>query len=64
VLFHNRGDGTFEPVDVGSPIRDGADNRLGARWVDYDNDGFLDLFMTCGTSWRNHHVSAVEPPLP
>ncbi|MCZ7641059.1 MAG: FG-GAP-like repeat-containing protein [Verrucomicrobia bacterium] len=50
VLFHNRGDGTFEPVDVGSPIRDGTDNRLGARWVDYDNDGFLDLFLTCGTS--------------
>jgi hypothetical protein len=50
VLFHNRGDGTFEVVDVGSPIRDGADLRIGARWVDYDNDGFLDLFMTCGTT--------------
>lgn len=48
-LFRNRGDGTFESVDVGSPIRDG-DLRLGVRWVDYDNDGFLDLFMTCGTS--------------
>jgi len=49
VLFRNRGDGTFEPVDVGSPIRDG-DQRLGVRWVDCDNDGFLDLFMTCGTA--------------
>lgn len=49
VLFHNRRDGTFESVDVGSPISDG-DQRWGVRWVDYDNDGFLDLFMTCGTS--------------
>jgi hypothetical protein len=48
VLFHNRGDGTFEPVDVGSPIRDGHEERTGATWVDYDNDGFLDLFMSCG----------------
>ena len=49
VLFRNRADGTFESQDVGSPIRDGGDSRAGVRWVDYDNDGFLDLFMTCGT---------------
>jgi hypothetical protein len=48
-LFRNRGDGTFESMDVGSPIRDGGDSRSGVRWVDYDNDGFLDLFLTCGT---------------
>jgi hypothetical protein len=50
VLFHNRGDGTFEAIDVGSPIRDGQDLRVTARWVDVDNDGFLDLFMACGTA--------------
>jgi hypothetical protein len=49
VLFRNRADGTFESRDVGSPIRDGGDSRAGVRWIDYDNDGFLDLFMTCGT---------------
>jgi len=49
VLFRNRGDGTFESLNVGSLIRDGRDSRAGVRWVDYDNDGFLDLLMTCGT---------------
>ena len=47
LLFHNRGDGTFEPVDVGSPIRDGRIHAV-VTWADYDNDGFLDLFVGCG----------------
>jgi len=46
-VYHNNGDGTFTSVDVGSPNRDG-DHRDGCPWVDYDNDGFLDLFITCG----------------
>jgi hypothetical protein len=56
VLFHNRGDGTFEQVDVGSPIRDG-DSRIDVRFVDYDNDGFLDLLMICGSDFlRLNHM--------
>jgi len=56
VLFHNRGDGTFEQVDVGSPIRDG-DVRYDVRFVDYDNDGFLDLLMICGSDYpRLNHL--------
>jgi hypothetical protein len=47
VLYHNNGDGTFTSVDVGSPLRDGV-NRSGVAWADYDNDGFLDLIITCG----------------
>src|SRR6185503_13892814 len=46
-LFHNNGDGTFTSVDVGSPIQDGFDDAYGG-WVDYDNDGFLDLFISNG----------------
>ncbi len=42
----NRGDGTFDRVDVGSPLTEGSRNS--ALWVDYNNDGFLDLFLTCG----------------
>ncbi len=47
LLFRNNGDGTFTSVDVGSPLREGV-NRECARFVDYDNDGFLDLFAACG----------------
>jgi hypothetical protein len=56
ILFHNRGDGTFEAVDVGSPIHDGAIHAV-VSWADYDNDGFLDLFLGCGDVGaleRNH----------
>ncbi|HEY5913204.1 MAG TPA: CRTAC1 family protein [Verrucomicrobiae bacterium] len=47
VLFRNNGDGTFSSVEVGSPLTDG-DQRLGTVWEDYNNDGFLDLFIACG----------------
>jgi enediyne biosynthesis protein E4 len=64
LLYRNRGDGTFEKLDVGSPIRDG-DLRATVAWVDYDNDGFLDLFITCGNGtalpnhlYRNNSLSA------
>jgi hypothetical protein len=46
-LFHNNGDGTFTSVDAGSLIQDGFDDAYGG-WVDYDNDGFLDLFISNG----------------
>jgi hypothetical protein len=47
-LFHNNGDGTFAQVLVGDPVTDGGPgiSDKGCSWVDYDNDGFLDLFVT------------------
>jgi hypothetical protein len=43
-LFHNRGDGTFEDVTARAGI--GADNSTTvASWADYNNDGFLDLYV-------------------
>ncbi|MHB1310014.1 MAG: CRTAC1 family protein [Limisphaerales bacterium] len=47
LMFLNSGDGTFAPVDVGSPLREGVSDQC-ASWVDYDNNGFLDLFVPCG----------------
>jgi enediyne biosynthesis protein E4 len=47
LMFLNNGDGTFTSVDIGSPLREGVNDEC-AVWVDYDNDGFLDLFVACG----------------
>jgi hypothetical protein len=60
VLYRNGGDGTFAPVDVGSPMRDGCHDEC-TMWVDYDRDGFVDLFVASGEGppspnllYRNH----------
>ncbi|MBI2820580.1 MAG: VCBS repeat-containing protein, partial [Acidobacteria bacterium] len=43
-LFRNNGDGTFTDVTARSGI--GADNcTTVASWADYDNDGYLDLYV-------------------
>ena len=43
-LFHNNGDGTFTRVMDSRLNHDGSES-WGASWADYDNDGFLDLFV-------------------
>ncbi len=42
-LFHNEGNGTFTDATSG-PLGD-AGYGTGAAWGDYDNDGYLDLFL-------------------
>jgi hypothetical protein len=44
-LYHNNGDGTFTRVTTG-PMVDYASGTGGCAWGDYDNDGFLDLYVS------------------
>ena len=43
-LYHNDGQGHFTKV-LGSPITTVTAPSSGSAWADYDNDGFLDLFI-------------------
>ncbi|MEO7723966.1 MAG: CRTAC1 family protein [Chthoniobacterales bacterium] len=43
-LYRNNGDGTFTDVAAEAGANDGTDTWA-AVWGDYDNDGFLDLFV-------------------
>jgi ASPIC/UnbV protein/VCBS repeat protein len=43
-LFHNNGDGTFTDVTAQSGIGEDSCTTV-ASWADYDNDGFLDLYV-------------------
>jgi len=45
ILYHNRGDGTFEDVSVKSGIAAKRGNGLGVAFADYDGDGFPDIFV-------------------
>jgi hypothetical protein len=54
-LFHNNGNGTFNQILSGSPANDGAMGvyYFSPSWVDYNNDGLLDLFVAGGYSGKN-----------
>ena len=44
-LYRNNGDGTFTNVTTEAGVGSAA-NTYAAAWGDYDNDGFLDLYVT------------------
>jgi hypothetical protein len=46
-LLHNNGDGTFTDVSDAAGVRD-AQWGWGAEFLDYDNDGWLDIYATNG----------------
>jgi enediyne biosynthesis protein E4 len=60
LLYHNRGDGTFEEVSKKAGVDDPEKYYgLGVTWGDYDNDGWPDLFVaddaTPNHLYRNNH---------
>jgi hypothetical protein len=48
-LFRNRGDGTFEHVTARAGLNDPASKALGVAVLDFDNDGWPDLFVANDT---------------
>jgi hypothetical protein len=60
MLYHNRGDGTFEEVSKKAGVDDPEKYYgLGVTWGDYDNDGWPDLFVaddaTPNHLYHNNH---------
>ena len=45
ILYHNRGDGTFEDVSERAGISAKKGRGLGVAFADYDGDGFTDIFV-------------------
>ncbi len=65
LLFHNRGDGTFEEVSKKAGVDD-PDHYygLGVEWGDYDDDGWPDLYVANDSGpnylYRNKHDGTFE----
>ena len=64
ILYHNNGNGTFTAVTnaggaagpTGLAISDGAGTADSAVTADYDEDGFLDLFVTNGFNLQPRYI--------
>jgi hypothetical protein len=44
-LYRNKGDGTFEEVAAKAGVQGNGTFCKGATWIDFDNDGYPDLFL-------------------
>jgi enediyne biosynthesis protein E4 len=67
ILYRNQGDGVFADVTVQAGVSGiGAGGKkpwsVGAAWLDYDNDGKLDLFVANYLDWspQNNRVCGLE----
>src|SRR6266566_1355774 len=45
ILYHQRADGSFEDVSAKSGIKEPGGKALGVALADFDNDGFMDIFV-------------------
>jgi hypothetical protein len=67
ILYRNLGDGRFADVTAKAGLT-GVDPKLGkmwaisAGWFDYDNDGWLDLFVSNYVAWDPVAEAACTPP--
>jgi hypothetical protein len=58
-LYHNKGNGVFEDVTKQAGLLDPKSKALGVALIDYDNDGWMDLFVSNDTEpnklYHNNH---------
>jgi hypothetical protein len=58
-LFHNKGNGVFENVTKRAGLYDPTSKSLGIAMLDFDDDGWIDLFVANDTQpnklYRNNH---------
>jgi enediyne biosynthesis protein E4 len=58
-LYHNKGNGVFEDVTKRAGLYDPTSKSLGIAMLDYDDDGWMDLFVANDTQrnklYRNNH---------
>lgn len=52
-LWQNQKDGTFRNVEVAAGVADTTSLGWGTAFVDYDNDGWLDLYVVNGDVFAN-----------
>lgn len=66
-LYHNNGNGTFSDVTASAGVAGiGSDGKklwsVSAAWIDYDNDGRLDLFVANYLKWSLEASKVCGPP--
>ena len=66
-LYHNNGDGTFTDVTERAGVAGIGPNgkklwSISAAWIDYDNDGRLDLFVSNYLDWTFETSKVCGPP--
>src|SRR5580704_2383129 len=58
-LYHNKGNGVFEDVTKRAGLLDPTSKALGVALLDFDNDGWMDLFVSNDTEpnklYHNNH---------
>ena len=65
-LFHNKGGGKFQEVTQKAGVAGAGGWSTSAAWIDYDNDGKLDLFVCNYITWseeRDRTASFVLPKI-